>query len=38
MSPARDWSPNPLFERTRSAAVARFAVRRWWRAAELMIR
>ena len=25
-------------ERARSAAVARFAVRRWWRAAQLMSR
>ena len=30
--------PNNSFERTRSAAVARFAVRRLWRAAQLMIR
>ena len=29
---------NTSFERTRSALVARFAVRRWWRAAQLMIR
>jgi len=30
--------PNLSFERTRSAVVARFAARRWWRAAQLMIR
>jgi len=29
---------NNSFERTRPAAVARFAVRRWWRAAQLMSR
>ncbi len=29
---------NTSFERARSAAVARFAVRRWWRAAQLMSR
>ena len=29
---------NTSFERTRSAAVARFAVRRMWRAAQLMSR
>jgi hypothetical protein len=29
---------NPSFERARSAAVARFAARRWWRAAQLMSR
>jgi len=34
----RDLPPNNSFERTRSAAVARFAARRWWRAAQLMIR
>lgn len=33
-----DAPSNPSFERTRSAAVARFAVRRWWRAAQLMSR
>jgi hypothetical protein len=26
------------FERARSAVVARFAARRWWRAAQIMIR
>jgi hypothetical protein len=31
-------SPNPSFEPTRSAAVARFAGRQQWRAAQLMIR
>jgi len=31
-------SPNLSFERTRSAVVARFAARRWWRAAQLMSR
>jgi len=30
--------PNLSFERTRSAALVRFAVRRLWRAAQLMIR
>lgn len=30
--------PNLSFERTRSAAVPRFAARRQWRAAQLMIR
>ena len=30
--------PNLSFERTRSAAVARFAGRQLWRAAQLMIR
>jgi hypothetical protein len=34
----RDLPPNNSFERTRSAVVARFAVRRCWRAAQLMIR
>jgi hypothetical protein len=29
---------NLSFERTRSAVVVRFAGRRWWRAAQLMIR
>jgi len=28
--------PNLSFERARSAVAARFAVRRWWRAAQLM--
>jgi len=33
-----DLPPNTSFERTRSAVVARFAARRWWRAAQLMSR
>jgi hypothetical protein len=37
-SRARGLSPNPSFERARSAAVARFAGRRPWRTAQLMIR
>jgi hypothetical protein len=38
MTSAFDPPPNNSFERTRSAAVARFAARRWWRAAQFMIR
>jgi len=34
----RGMTPDNSFERTRSAVVARFAARRVWRAAELMIR